>query len=109
AATQAHGTTTFTNISHVRVKETDRVFEMSERLNRLGCKLETGEDELFVHGPTPIKGGTVSSAGDHRIAMAMVAAGLAAEEAITITETECVAVSFPNFFERFEACGARII
>lgn len=108
AATQAHGTTTFTNISHVRVKETDRVFEMSERLNRLGCKLEAGENELSVYGPTPIGGGTVSSAGDHRIAMAMVAAGLAAREEITITETECVAVSFPNFFERFEECGARI-
>ncbi|NLK13575.1 MAG: 3-phosphoshikimate 1-carboxyvinyltransferase [Spirochaetales bacterium] len=109
AATQAHGTTTFTNISHVRVKETDRVFEMTERLNRLGCSLEIGEDELHVHGPTPIRGGTVSSAGDHRIAMAMVAAALAAREEITITETECVAVSFPDFFERFEECGMKVV
>ena len=41
--------------------------------------------------------------------MAMVAAALAAKEAINITETECVAVSFPNFFERFKECGAKVV
>ena len=108
AATQATGTTRFTNIAHVRVKETDRVLEMTERLNRLGCRLEIEEDELLVHGPTPIRGGTVSSAGDHRIAMAMVAAALVATGEVTVTEAECVDVSFPDFFKRFEECGAKI-
>jgi 5-enolpyruvylshikimate-3-phosphate synthase len=41
--------------------------------------------------------------------MAMVAAALAAREEITITETECVAVSFPDFFERFEECGMKVV
>ena len=108
AATQAKGTTTFTNIAHVRVKETDRVLEMSNHLNQLGCNLEIGKDYLKVHGPTPIRGGVVSSKDDHRIAMAMVVAALVATDPITITEAECVAVSFPGFFERFEACGVGV-
>ncbi|MEA4859486.1 MAG: 3-phosphoshikimate 1-carboxyvinyltransferase [Sphaerochaeta sp.] len=106
AATQADGVTTFTNLAHVRIKETDRVQEMYEKLTLLGCDLQIDGDSLTVRGPSKIVGGEVSSSHDHRIAMALVCAGLAAQEQVVVTEAECAAVSFPNFFEKLMACGA---
>ncbi len=108
AASQADGITTFTNLRQVRLKETDRVAEMAEKLNSLGCKLTVGQDSLTVEGPTPIKGGRVNSSDDHRIAMAMVSLGLACSEELVVEDAECVSVSFPGFFEAFKECGARI-
>lgn len=106
AATQAEGVTTFTNLAHVRIKETDRVQEMYEKLTSLGCDVRIDSDSLTVYGPCKIKGGEVSSSDDHRIAMALVCAGLAAQEELTITSIECADVSFPRFFEKLMACGA---
>ena len=63
----------------------------------------------MVDGPTAIQGGIVSSSGDHRIAMALVAAGLAAEGEVVITDAQCADVSFPGFFSKFAACGAGLL
>ncbi len=106
AATQAKGITTFTNLRHVRLKETDRVAEMEMKLNALGCKVESKEDSLIVYGPTKIVGGSVSSSHDHRIAMAMVALGMASEKGLVVEDAQCVSVSFPGFFSAFQDCGA---
>lgn len=108
AATQAHGSTVFTNLQHVRVKETDRVGEMTQKLNLLGCDLSIVEDSLVVRGPTAIGAGTVSSSHDHRIAMALVSAAMAAQEEVVVTDAECADVSFPGFFDSFRACGANL-
>lgn len=105
-ATQAEGRTVFTNLEHVRQKETDRVAQMTAKLNSLGCSLHLERDCLVVEGPTPIQGGTVSSAFDHRIAMALVAAGLASEGEVVVTDAQCADVSFPGFFSELAACGA---
>jgi len=105
-ATQAEGRTVFTNLEHVRQKETDRVAEMTAKLNSLGCSLHMERDCLVVDGPTPIQGGTVSSAFDHRIAMALVAAGLASEGEVVVTDAQCADVSFPGFFSKLAACKA---
>ena len=109
AATQAEGKTVFTNLAHVRLKETDRVLEMQNKLNKLGCNIVLKQDCLIVEGPTPIQGGNVSSSFDHRIAMALVCAGLSAENCVTIDDVECAAVSFPHFFESFKECGANVL
>lgn len=108
-ATQAEGTTRFVNLEHVRQKETDRVQEMCDKLGTLGADIHIQDDVLVVHGPTPLRGGTVDSSNDHRIAMALAVAGLAAEQAIEVTNADCAAVSFPLFFEKFAACGAKIV
>lgn len=107
-ATQAEGRTVFVNLEHVRQKETDRVLEMTQKLNELGCNLRMEKDCLVVTGPTPIHGGTVSSSGDHRIAMALVCAGLAATGEVNVLGAECVDVSFPGFFSKFAALGASL-
>ena len=107
-ATQAKGTTRFTNLSQVRQKETDRVAEMQKKLTSLGCSVKIEGDDLVVEGKTAIVGGRISSEGDHRLAMAFAVAGLAAEDELIIEGGECIAVSFPLFVEKLSACGAKI-
>ncbi len=108
AATQAQGRTVFTNLAHVRLKETDRVLEMQQKLTYLGCDIQLQDDVLVVQGPTPIQSREVSSSFDHRIAMALFCAGLCAENGLVVNDVECASVSFPNFFESFQACGAHL-
>ena len=54
---------------------------------------------MIIQGGTPLKGCTVESYQDHRIAMAMEIAGMCASGQTEITGAECVTISFPNFFE----------
>lgn len=107
-ATQAEGRTRFTNLSHVRQKETDRVFEMEQKLRAMGCAITSEGDDLIIDGPTQLRGGRFSSSGDHRIAMALAVAGFAATGQTVIEGGECVSVSYPGFCEDLSACGAAI-
>lgn len=107
AASFAEGTTTFTGLGHVRVKETDRVAVMEEELNKLGAKIETGKDYMTVTG-TDLHSGNVSSHGDHRIAMALTMAGLALPEGLILEDPDCASVSYPGFYDILQAAGGQI-
>src|SRR5439155_1104692 len=78
-----------------------------EQLAPLGVGLRTTADGLVVRGGggRPLRAGRVTSAGDHRIAMAFAVAGLVADGGVEIADPGCVAVSFPGFFERLAALG----
>lgn len=105
AACYAEGTTTFTGLAHVRVKETDRVAVMERELKKLGADVETGPDYMIVHGGKPLTGAVADSYDDHRVAMAMAVAGLFAEGEMRVNDAQCAAVSFPGFFEKMNAIG----
>ena len=105
AACYAQGTTTFTGLAHVRVKETDRVAVMERELKKLGADVETGPDYMIVHGGKPLTGANVESYDDHRVAMAMAVAGLFSDGQMRVKDAECAAVSFPGFFEKMNAIG----
>jgi 3-phosphoshikimate 1-carboxyvinyltransferase len=100
AATQARGTTTIRDASELRVKETDRIATIVSALRSLGAHIEPLNDGLVVEGPTELHGALVESAGDHRIAMMAVIAGLIASGETTVTDIECVQDSFPGFEAR---------
>ncbi len=104
----AEGTTTLTNVEMVRIKETDRVALMHQELAKMGVEVEETHGTLTIKGGK-VKGAAVDSHDDHRIAMALQVAGLAAEGETTVSEGECVAVSFPNFYEVMNSVGAEII
>lgn len=108
AACFAEGDTRFTGLKHVRVKETDRVAVMEQELAKLGASVETGPDFMVVHGGKALRGATVHSHDDHRIAMAMVCAGLFAEHETVVADAECAAVSFTGFLEKMQKAGADI-
>jgi 3-phosphoshikimate 1-carboxyvinyltransferase len=104
AAALADGTTEFRDAAELRVKESDRIAAMAEGLSRLGAAVEVRADGFAVHGPAPLRGTTVDAHGDHRVAMALAVAGLAAEGETTITGWESVAISYPSFEEDLRRC-----
>lgn len=108
AGALATGTMTIRNAAELRVKETDRIETTTENLRAMGAKVEEFEDGMVITGGQCLKGTTVKSYGDHRIAMAFAIAGLLAKEGQTTVEgTECIATSYPTFAEHLTAVSKR--
>ncbi|MEM5947140.1 3-phosphoshikimate 1-carboxyvinyltransferase [Spirochaetia bacterium 38H-sp] len=103
-ACYAEGTTRLYNAEHTRQKETDRISVMTKELTKLGAKITEKPDGMEIHGPCPLRGGIAHSHEDHRIAMAIATAALAAEAPITIKNAEAAEVTFPEFYEQLEKC-----
>lgn len=99
AAAFAEGVTTIRDAKELRVKETDRIAAMCESLGALGVHIEPLEDGMRIVGGESLSGGEVNSFGDHRIAMSMAIAALAAATEINISDTACTETSFPGFWE----------
>ncbi|HAM39728.1 MAG TPA: 3-phosphoshikimate 1-carboxyvinyltransferase [Elusimicrobia bacterium] len=98
AATQSNGITKITGAKELRVKETDRLSAISTELKKMGADITELEDGLIIKGPTKLKGATVNSYKDHRIAMSLAIASLVAEGNTEIIDKECVNISFPEFW-----------
>jgi len=98
AACLAEGTTVIKDAAELRVKETDRIKIMAAELGRMGAKIKEMEDGLIIEGPVRLKGSRCKSHGDHRVAMALAVAGLAAEGETVVEDSQCVDVSFPGFY-----------
>jgi 3-phosphoshikimate 1-carboxyvinyltransferase len=94
----------FTNIQRLRLKESDRVATVIEMIENLGGKAEATEDTLTVFG-TQLKGGTVDSHNDHRIAMAAAIAATACTEPVTVLGAEAVKKSYPSFWDEYNKLG----
>jgi 3-phosphoshikimate 1-carboxyvinyltransferase len=97
--TQVEGGLVIRNAVELRVKESDRIATTVENLRAMGAEVEEFEDGLAVHGPVQLKGAHLKAHDDHRIAMAFSVAALIAEGDSEIEGAECVAVSFPEFYE----------
>lgn len=97
-ATQAEGRTVVTGAEELRYKESDRIAATVEGLTRMGATIEARRDGFVIDGPCRLRGATVASHGDHRIAMAMAVAGLIADGPTIIEGSEAVGISFPSFF-----------
>jgi len=91
----------------LRVKESDRISTTVAGLRAMGCEVEEYDDGLRVKGATKLSGARIDSHGDHRIAMSFAIAGLVAEGNTEIIGAECVAVSFPEFFELLDSVTER--
>jgi len=107
AAAVAEGVTVVRDARELRVKETDRITAMAINLRKLGITVTESEDGMDITGSEQLSGGTVDSCGDHRIAMSMSVAALVASGAITVTDTACVATSFPTFFPLLEKVAGK--
>lgn len=107
AATQALGTTLVRDARDLRVKETDRIAVIVEELKKMGAQIEEMDDGFVIEGPTPLKGGLVSSHGDHRVAMALTVAGLISSADTVIQDGNCVGDSFPGFYELMNKLGVQ--
>lgn len=104
-ATQIHGSLTIREASELRVKESDRIRSIVDNLRRMNVVVEEFEDGLRIAGPQKLRGASVESYGDHRIAMAFAVAGLIADGETVIQEAEAASVSLPEFYELLTGCG----
>jgi 3-phosphoshikimate 1-carboxyvinyltransferase len=96
-------------IGELRVKESDRIALMARGLKSCGVLVAEEREGLIVHGASlPPEGGHVETRGDHRIAMAHLVLGLAAQGPITVDDAEMIATSFPGFAELMRNLGAQI-
>jgi len=108
AAALAEGTTTLRDAHELRVKETDRIAAMVANLRLIGAgTIEETDDGMVMQGVESLVGGTVTSFGDHRIAMALSIAALACRAPVTVDDVSCVATSFPCFFELLSRVAIR--
>ncbi|HEY8899151.1 MAG TPA: 3-phosphoshikimate 1-carboxyvinyltransferase [Chthoniobacterales bacterium] len=99
AAALAQGTTTIRGAAELRVKETDRIAAVAQNLRAMGVTVEEFEDGMAITGGAKLRGATLPSFGDHRIAMSFAIAGLFASGETIIEDVECVATSYPGFEE----------
>jgi len=99
----AEGTTVINNIAHLRIKECDRLSAVVTELRRLGAEVEEEEARMIIHGKnggSNLHGATIATYDDHRMAMAFAVAGLRIP-GVEISGEDCVAKSFPDFWQRF--------
>lgn len=97
AACFAEGETTIRDAGELRRKESDRVATTCAALTALGAEAESREDGMRIVGGGGLRGGTIESGGDHRIAMLGAIAGLASREGVEVRGMEAAAVSYPRF------------
>lgn len=101
-AAAAEGETRIENAGRLRLKESDRLASTTAMLRGLGAEIEELPAGLVIRGCSRLAGGTAESAGDHRIAMAAAVAASVCEGAVTVHGAECVAKSYPRFWEDLE-------
>jgi 3-phosphoshikimate 1-carboxyvinyltransferase len=102
-ATQAEGTTIIKDASELKVKETNRIDTVVQELTKLGASIEATDDGMIIHGGTTLRGGKVSSHGDHRIGMMLAIASLLCEDQVELEDPEAISVSYPNFFNHLNS------
>jgi len=105
--TQIEGGIEIRDAAELRHKESDRLSSTATNLQLMGADVEEHPDGLIVNGPTQLHGAELDSFGDHRIAMAFTVAALIAEGPTTIAGSNCVGISFPEFFELMDSVVLR--
>ena len=107
-ATFAEGKTRLTNAGRLRLKESDRLVSVSNALTALGGHAQIENDDLIIEGSSSIVGGLVDAENDHRIAMMAAIVAAQADGPTTIRGAQCVAKSYPNFFDDFAGLGGQV-
>ena len=93
------------NAAQARNKETDRIACMTGELRKMGAKIDEYHDSMTIYG-TKLHGAVVDSYKDHRLAMALAVAALAADSEVRILDAESCAVTYPDFIRDFRKLGA---
>lgn len=107
-ASRAEGTTIFHEVGELRVKESDRLALLAANLRAVGARAEAHGNSLWVEGGSRPPAGRVTTAGDHRLAMAFAVLGTVRGARVRVDDPACVAVSYPGFHDTMRALrGAR--
>jgi 3-phosphoshikimate 1-carboxyvinyltransferase len=104
-ASYCEGISTIKGVSRLIYKESDRAKALKEEFGKMGIKIEIKDDLMYVIGGKP-QGARVESHDDHRIAMAIAVTSLGATGKVSIRDSQCVAKSYPGFFDDLRHIGA---
>ena len=109
AALRTGHSTRLTNAARLRIKESDRLAAVTQVLSALGADVTEGPDSLTIRGKEALAGGVkVDSFNDHRIAMMAAIAATRCVKPVAVAGAQCVAKSYPDFWEDYEALGGMI-
>ncbi len=97
-ATRLPCRTVIRDAAELRVKECDRIQVMTDNLKRMGADIEAAADGFSIEGGKPLHGAPADTHSDHRIAMSLSIAALAADSPVTIDDADCVCISYPTFY-----------
>lgn len=106
-AAHCEGVTKIKGTSRLAHKESDRATVLKTEFEKLGVRVELEGDYMSVYGG-PVKAGTMHANNDHRIAMAGAVAALIAEGTVEIENAECIAKSYPGFYDDIAKLGAQV-
>jgi len=106
-AAYCEGNSSVKGVSRLIFKESDRAKTLQEEFAKLKVKIEIHDDTMFITGSQP-QAGRVESHDDHRIAMALAIAALGATGRVYIRDSQCVAKSYPGFFDDLRQLGASV-
>jgi 3-phosphoshikimate 1-carboxyvinyltransferase len=95
----ANGQTIIKNAAELKVKESNRIDLMVNNLSKMGADVIATEDGMIINGGKPLHWAVLDSKSDHRIAMSFAIAGLMSEGAAEVLDTDCVAISYPDFYQ----------
>ncbi len=107
-AAYCNGVSTIKGVTRLTHKESNRAITLQEEFGKMGVRIELKDDEMIIHGGEGVKGATVHSRHDHRIAMACAVAALKAEGETIIDEAGAVKKSYPDFYNDLEKLGADV-
>lgn len=97
-AAMAEGTTVIKDAAELKVKESDRLLVVYQNLTAMGAEIVMTEDGLIIPGGQQLRGATIPCYNDHRIAMSFAVAGLIAQGTTKIPDSQCIQISYPQFF-----------
>ncbi len=107
-AAYCNSESTIKGVSRLAHKESNRAFTLQEEFKKMGVRIDLNADIMTVHGGNGVKGTTVHSRHDHRIAMACAVAAIKAEGETIIEEAGAIKKSYPDFYNDLEKLGADV-
>jgi 3-phosphoshikimate 1-carboxyvinyltransferase len=103
-----NGTTAIQGVNRLAHKESNRGLTLQEEFGKMGIEIKLQDDLMLIEGGTGLKGATVHSHHDHRIAMACAVAALNTDGETVIEEAEAINKSYPDFYEHMKQLGAAV-
>lgn len=98
-AAYASGTTIIKDAAELKVKECNRINAVTTNLKAMGADITSTDDGFIIHGGSALHGTDIATYSDHRIAMSFAVAALIADGITTISDFDCVSISYPDFYK----------
>ena len=107
-ACYCNGKTVIEGVTRLKHKESNRALSLQQEFGKMGVEIQLQDDLMIVHGGNVVKGATVHSHHDHRIAMACAAAALKANGETIIDGAEAINKSYPDFYKDIQSLGGNV-